>query len=69
MKVSFLLVPAVFFLGVSCERHEFEGPNGTKQMHEHHKADHGAGHETGHGAADSHGEADKHGEEKPHAEH
>jgi hypothetical protein len=25
---------------ISCERHEFEGPDGTKQFHEHHGAAH-----------------------------
>lgn len=40
MKLFSLLVVAVAFSGVSCERHEFEGPNGTKQLHEHHGASH-----------------------------
>jgi len=36
MKVFSLLVVAVSLFGISCERHEFEGPDGTKQLHEHH---------------------------------
>jgi hypothetical protein len=36
MKPLSLLLLAVSLLGVSCERHEFDGPNGTKQLHEHH---------------------------------
>lgn len=33
----------VFSLG-ACERHEFEGPEGTKRLHEHHGS-HDDGHE------------------------
>jgi len=52
MKLFTLLVLTVALAGVSCERHEFEGPNGTKQMNEPHsshgKAEHhddkGGGH-------------------------
>ncbi|MDP3851839.1 MAG: hypothetical protein Q8Q59_15150 [Luteolibacter sp.] len=47
MKLFSLLVVSVAVLGVSCERHEFEGPDGTKQLHEHHSAQ---------GEADSHAE-------------
>jgi len=47
MKLFSLLVVVVAMSGVSCERHEFEGPNGTKQLHEH---------------AASHGEAADHAE-------
>lgn len=36
MKLFSLLVVAVSVLGISCERHEFDGPDGTKQLHEHH---------------------------------
>ena len=36
MKLFSLLLVAVSFAGVSCERHEFDGPNGTRQLHEHH---------------------------------
>jgi hypothetical protein len=51
MKVFFLLLVVVSVLGVSCERHEFEGPDGTRQLHEHHKS-HGDGeHEDGEKAA------------------
>ena len=34
MKVFSLLLVAVALMGVSCERHEFEGSHGTKQLHE-----------------------------------
>jgi hypothetical protein len=40
MKRFTLLFVAAALTGVSCERHEFEGPNGTKQLHEAH-ASHG----------------------------
>jgi hypothetical protein len=36
MKLCSLLLLAVALMGVSCERHEFEGPDGTKRLHEHH---------------------------------
>ena len=52
MKRFSLLLAALAFFTASCERHEFEGPNGTKQLHEH-------GH---HG--DHHG--DDHGKDKEH---
>ena len=51
MKFISLLLVAVAMSGVSCERHEFEGPNGTKHLHEH---------------AASHGEAPEHGEKPAH---
>jgi hypothetical protein len=35
MKRFSLLLAAIAFFGASCERHEFEGENGTKQLHEH----------------------------------
>ncbi len=38
MKLFFLLLVTVAMSGVSCERHEFEGPNGTKQLNEAHPA-------------------------------
>jgi hypothetical protein len=38
MKFFSILVAAVSLVGVSCERHEFEGPNGTKQLNEPHAA-------------------------------
>jgi len=47
MKLISLVLVAVAMSGVSCERHQFEGPNGTKQLHEH---------------AASHGEAADHAE-------
>jgi hypothetical protein len=58
MKLFSALLLAISFCAVSCERHEFEGPDGTKQLHQHHAA--GAGHGDGHGADKGHGE--KHGE-------
>ena len=36
MKLLSLLLVTVALMGVSCERHEFDGPDGTKQLHEHH---------------------------------
>jgi len=36
MKLFTLLLVAVSMSGISCERHEFEGPDGTKQLHESH---------------------------------
>lgn len=51
MKLFSLLALTVAFAGISCERHEFEGPDGTKRLHEHH---------SGHGEADGHtGDAEK----------
>ena len=38
MKVFTLLLVAVVMSGVSCERHEFDGPNGTKQLNPAHPA-------------------------------
>ncbi|MEO8613606.1 MAG: hypothetical protein ABI600_00570 [Luteolibacter sp.] len=38
MKFFSILLVAVSVFAVSCERHEFEGPDGTKQLHEHHAA-------------------------------
>jgi hypothetical protein len=58
MKRFFLLVVAVAVSGVSCERHEFEGPGGTKQLHEHH----GSG---SHGDGEAHAD-EAHGEKPAH---
>ena len=55
MKFFSLLVVAVSVFGISCERHEFEGANGTKQLNEHHAAS-GAHDET----PAAHGEAKEH---------
>ena len=38
MKFFSILLVAVSVFAVSCERHEFEGPDGTKQLSEHHGA-------------------------------
>ena len=54
MKFFPLLLVAVSFFSVSCERHEFEGPDGTKQLHQKH------------GAHDAHADAEHAGHpEKP----
>ena len=47
-----LILVLVWLVGISCERHEFEGPNGTKQLHKH-----GSGHSDKH--ADEHAEEHK----------
>ncbi|MEX1116805.1 MAG: hypothetical protein WEB53_16280 [Akkermansiaceae bacterium] len=54
MKFLSVLLVAVSVFAVSCERHEFEGPDGTKQLHEKHGA-HAADH-------DDHAESPEHGE-------
>lgn len=59
MKLSSVLILAVSLFAVSCERHDFEGPDGTKQLHEHghggHQADdHGHDHEHAPGEEHSH---------------
>lgn len=38
MKLFSLLLLAVALMGVSCERHEFDGPEGTKRLHKSHGA-------------------------------
>jgi len=53
MKLFSLLIVAGALAGISCERHEFDGPNGTKQLHEH---EHAA----------SHADAADHGEKPAH---
>lgn len=40
---SSLILVVACLVGISCERHEFEGPNGTKQLHKH-----GSGHSDKH---------------------
>ena len=55
MKRFSLLLAAIAFFSASCERHEFEGENGTKQLHAHGK---------GHG--DDHAKDKDHGEDKDH---
>jgi hypothetical protein len=35
MKLLSMLLVLVSGFAVSCERHEFEGPDGTKQIHTH----------------------------------
>ncbi len=51
MKLFSIMVVAVALTGISCERHAFEGPNGTKQLHE---------------PAASHGESGDHAEKPAH---
>jgi hypothetical protein len=53
MKLLSVLLVAVSVFAVSCERHEFEGPDGTKQLHVHH------GSPSQHGAAKEVHAADK----------
>ena len=50
MKLFSVLLLAISCGIISCERHEFEGPDGTKQLHQHHAADGGHAAENGHGA-------------------
>lgn len=40
MKVISVLGVTAFVFCVSCERHDFDGPEGTRQLHEHGHADH-----------------------------
>ncbi|MGB0292792.1 MAG: hypothetical protein ACPGIA_09460 [Luteolibacter sp.] len=48
-----MLLVAIAFFSASCERHDFEGPNGTKQLHGH--GDHQDGvHGDGHGQDKQH---------------
>ncbi len=61
MKALSVLLVSVSLFAVSCERHEFEGPDGTKQLHEHHSAGHGESHgDEAHG--DAHADHGAHGE-------
>jgi len=52
MKLIHLMLAAAAFCGLSCERHEFEGPDGTKQLHQHGKGH--DGHDAHHGVSDPH---------------
>lgn len=36
MKYYAMLLAAYGFFAASCERHEFDGPNGTRQLHDKH---------------------------------
>jgi hypothetical protein len=40
MKSFSILLVTISLFAVSCERHEFEGPQGTKQLNENHAAAH-----------------------------
>jgi hypothetical protein len=48
MKSFSVLLVAVSLFAVSCERHEFEGPDGTKQLHQHHGKSSGHGEDKAH---------------------
>lgn len=52
MKFSSILLVAVSLVAISCERHEFEGPDGTKQLNQPHGA---AAHDT-HATGSDHAE-------------
>jgi hypothetical protein len=58
MKSFSIMLAGLSLFAVSCERHEFEGPDGTKQIHEHHAAPHDEHAEAGaaHGAHEEHAE-------------
>jgi len=62
MKLFPLLLALVSALFISCERHDFDGPDGTKQLHEHHGAAHAE-----HGEHAAEGHEDKAKEEGDHA--
>lgn len=53
-RLALLTVLVGFGLG-ACERHEFDGPNGTRQLHEHHGA-----HDLEESHAEDSGEGNKH---------
>ncbi len=57
-SLPLVLLVATFVFAASCERHEFEGPDGTKQLHQKHSA-----HVPGHKAEDG---AEPHGEKPAH---
>jgi hypothetical protein len=57
MKSFSILLVTVSLLAVSCERHEFEGPQGTKQLNENHAA---AGAHDDHAAPAEHVEKSAH---------
>jgi hypothetical protein len=60
MKLFCILFLAVSAFVVSCERHEFDGPHGTKQLNQAHGA--GASHE-------AHGVDDAHTKDAAHSDH
>lgn len=51
MKLFPLLVVTISLLGISCERHEFDGPDGTERLHKHHGSH---DEEAGHGEESAH---------------
>lgn len=60
MKSLSLLLVAASIFAVSCERHDFDGPDGTKHLQDHHGA---AAHEE---KAGEHAEAPAHEEKAEH---
>lgn len=52
MKLPVLLIVTAAMIGVSCERHEFDGEYGTRQLHEHHGHDDHGEHGDDHGKGD-----------------
>ena len=61
MKLFSMLIVAVSVFAVSCEKHQFDGPNGTKQLN----VEHGDGAEHG----DQTGAAEHSEHPEPQAEH
>ena len=57
MKLFSFILVAVSLSAISCERHEFEGPNGTRKLHEHHSE--GVAHETSAAGVSEHAEPAK----------
>ncbi len=53
MKSFSILLAGLSLFVISCERHDFEGPDGTKQLHEHHGA---AAHEENAAGEETHAE-------------
>ena len=64
MKFFSVFLVAVSLLGVSCERHEFEGANGTKQLHGHHAAAGGHEEASGHVEKAGHSKESEEGDVK-----
>lgn len=70
MKLFSLLLAVICTLAISCERHEFDGPNGTKQLHEAHgsHAAHGSHDNKHHGSESKSAHAPKDEHHAPKAE-
>ncbi len=65
LRLSSFLILFAFVVG--CERHDFEGPEGTKRLHEHH--DHDGAHADVHDADYHHGELNEHPDDHEDKEH